>query len=71
MPAAVRGARVAEPRGLAEQLDFAGVGSDQTAENLDECGLAGAVLAEQRMNVARPDGERHVIQGNRGAEMLS
>ena len=67
----MRGARVAEPRGLTEQMDVAGVGSDETAEDFDECGLAGAVLAEQRMNVARPDGERHVIQGNRGAEVLS
>ena len=69
--AAVRGPGTAQPCTLAEEGDIAGVRPDQAAENLDQRGLAGAVLAQQRVHVAGPDGQRHIIQGNRGAEMLS
>src|SRR3954451_17746765 len=46
------------------------VGRVVADEGLDQRRLAGAVLADQRVNLARPDVERRVDQRARGAERL-
>ena len=42
--------------------NLAGIGGDRAAEHLHQRRLAGAVLAEQHMRLARPDRERDVAQ---------
>src|SRR5262249_51174284 len=54
---------VAEGEGLAEQLDAALVRGDQAGHDLDERRLAGAVLAEQAVDLARPYLEVHAVEG--------
>src|SRR3990172_1329283 len=41
-----------------------------TRNNLHECGLAGAVLADQRVNLARTHIERHIVEYGNTAEGL-
>jgi hypothetical protein len=49
-------------------LDRAGVGLEQPVEHAHQRALAGAVLADQRMNLARAKVERDRIVGNDGTE---
>src|SRR5258706_15484746 len=50
--------------------DLAGIGAVEAAEDLAERALAGTVLAEQGMDLARPDLEIDSIIGEDGAESL-
>ena len=55
---------------LAGQQDLAAVGLVHAGHDLDQRRLAGAVLAEQRMDFAGVERERHVLQRLRGVEPL-
>ena len=52
---------------LAAEEDLAPVGADDPGDDLDQRRLAGAVLADQRMDPAPGDLERHIGQGLRRA----
>ena len=54
--------RAGQHRRAAEQFDRATVGQDQPGQQLDDGGLAGAVLAEQGMHFAGHDAERRIIE---------
>ena len=55
---------------LAVDQDLPRIGLVDAAQDLDQGGFAGAVLAEQRDDLAPSDGERDVPQGVGAAEML-
>ena len=63
----LRGARVGEAHRLAVDPHLAGVGRDDAGEDVHQRRLAGAVLAEQRMNLARLAGRsrRRAAPGRR------
>ena len=67
---AVRHPGAREPDRAALDADRARVGQDQTREQLDDRRLAGAVLAQKRMDIAGRDAEGDVIGGHGGAERL-
>ncbi len=56
--------RRADPPGLAENLDKAGIGLHEAAQQLDEGRLARPVLAEQRMHASRPHRKADVRDGD-------
>ena len=64
-------ARRVDAGGAAEQRNFAGVRPAEAAQHLDQRRLARAVLAEQRMDLAARDGERHVVERDGRAERLA
>ena len=51
--------------------DLAGVGQVDAAQHIDQRGLAGAVLAQQRMDGARPHGEVRAVAGDCSWELLA
>src|SRR5512140_581731 len=55
---------------LAAEEDLAAVGREEAADQVDEAGLAGAVGADQREDLAFDDAEVHVVDGARLAEVL-
>ena len=65
-------ARAGRPmlRVLAEHANAARVLADQPGQYLDEGGLAGAVLADQRANLALRHRERYVVEGDGRVEPL-
>ena len=50
--------------------DLAAVGAIEAGEDVHQRRLAGAVLAEQRVQLARTELELRVVEGDRGAEAL-
>ncbi len=56
--------------GAAGEPDLAGVGRVDPRQNLDQRRLAGAVLAEQRVDLAAPDVEIDVVERERRGEPL-
>ena len=56
--------------GRPSQSDFAGARLDDAVEDLDEGRLAGAVLAEQRVDLAAPDREVDAVIGEEPAVAL-
>ena len=61
---------VAVPVGLAADRHAAPVGLEHVGQDLDEGRLAGAVLAQQRHDLAARDVEAHALQRARAAEGL-
>lgn len=57
-----------EAGGFAVEEDGSGLGLVDAGEHLDEGGLPGAVLSDEGVDRAGPDGEAHVVQGLDGAE---
>ena len=55
---------------VAEHVNAAGILADQPGQDLDEGGLAGAVLADQRADLALRDGKRYVVEGDGRVEPL-
>ena len=55
---------------LAAVADAAAIQRVDAGQNLDQCGFARAVLAEQRDDLAAADAQTHVVQRARGAELL-
>ena len=62
--------RAARGRGLAVDQDLAVVGRVDAGHDLDQRRLAGPVLADQRVHLAPPQLERHVVEGTGGPEAL-
>ena len=58
------------PVGLAIDQHLSAIGPEQAAEDLDERGFAGAVLAQKRHDLAATDIEAHALQGTRRPEAL-
>ena len=48
--------------------DFAAVGNQDAAKEVDESGFAGPVLAEQGVDATGAEGQRHVFQGAHAGE---
>ena len=61
---------LATPGLTAADFDCARVGAQHAREDGDQCRLAGAVLAEQRVNLPRVNGKRHFVVGNDSGETL-
>jgi hypothetical protein len=59
------------PKRVAGERDLAGVGLIDAGQDLDEGGLARAVFTEQRMDLSRPDGEIHAVEGDHTGEALA
>jgi hypothetical protein len=55
---------------LAANPDFPAVGLQQALQHVHQGGLAGAVLAEQGMDLAGVDRKRHIVQGAHPGERL-
>src|SRR5579883_587108 len=51
-------------RQLAIDIDFTGIWAQQTVEDVHQRGFAGAVLADQRVNLPLLHSEAHIIVGN-------
>ena len=64
-------ARRAQARRVAEDLYAASIRQDQSGEQLDDRGFAGAVLAEQRVHASLRDRERDVVDCDGRAEGLA
>ena len=62
--------RIADPDRFAVEQNHARVGLVGAEQDVHQGGLAGAVLAEQSQNVARPDDEVDAVVGANGAERL-
>ncbi len=62
--------RRAEADGLALEDDGAAVGRELARQHAHQGGLAGAVLAKQRMNLAGAEIEIHALQRREPAEAL-
>jgi hypothetical protein len=62
--------RVADVHRLAVDQDLTGVGAVDAGHDLDQRGLARAVLADQRVHLARIERQRHILQRLRGVEAL-
>ena len=69
--AGVRGAGEHELRGRRPSISAPRVGLMDAAEDLDERRLAGAVLADERVDLAAVQLERHALQRVHGAERLA
>ena len=65
-----RVARRAERHGLAVDADLARVGLVEPGQDVHERALAGAVLAEQGVDLARPQVEVDVVVGDDAGEAL-
>ena len=59
------------PVGLTIDQHLAAIGPEQTTENLDERGFAGAVLTQESQNFATMDVEAHALQGAGRPEALA
>ena len=70
MPAAIASAGPLMRRGLAVDEDLALVGLQQPVEHVHQRRLAGAVLAEQRVDLTGLDDEVDVVVGHEAAEAL-
>ena len=68
---AARGAGVRDADGRAVEHDLALVGREDAVDHLDESRLARAVLAEQGVNLARPDAEIDVVVGAHAGKRLA
>ena len=55
----------------AAEADDAGIAREDAGHRLDQRGLARAVLAEQRVNLAGPQGEIHLLQGAQRAKAFA
>ena len=66
----LRGARIVKADGLALQQHFAGVRREHAGEDVHERRLAGAVLAEQRVDLAALEVEIDAAQRLHAAEAL-
>ena len=66
----LRGARIVEADGPPLQKHLARIGSEDAGEDVHERRLAGAVLTEQRMNLAALEVEIDAAQSLHAAEML-
>ena len=64
----LRGVRAREAHLLAGQSDHARVERERPGDGLDQRGLAGAVLAHQRVDLARVHPEVHPVEGELGPE---
>src|SRR5258706_1920549 len=69
-PRVERVARRREGDRLAVDREGAVVGRVDAREGLDQGRLAGAVVAEQAVDLARPDRERYALEGDDGTEVL-
>ena len=58
------------PVGLAVDQNLSGIGPEQAAEDLDERGFAGTVLAQEGQDLAAMHVEAHALQGTRRPEAL-
>jgi len=56
---------------LPEQLDFAGVSALRAGQNLEQRRLAGAVLAQERMDLRRSDFEMDVLKREHAGKALA
>ena len=65
-----RGARARDPGLVPAYLDGAGIGALHAREDGDQRRLAGAVLAQQRVDLRRVDGERDRVVGDDSGETL-
>ncbi len=70
MPVLDRVARRGDPDLLAVDQDLAGVGLQQPVEHVHQRALAGAVLTEQAVDLARLDHQVDVVVGDQRAEAL-
>jgi hypothetical protein len=50
--------------------DLSGVRSNKSTKNLDYGGFAGAILTDDRSNLAGRDGDRDILECNRCLEAL-
>ena len=62
--------RSAGRQGSAFELDFAGIGNDGAAQDLDERGFAGAILADERADLTSADLEVEVGEHGHAAVRL-
>ena len=69
-PEPVRVGHIADVHTPSVVDNLAGVGTVDAAEDLDERGFAGAVLAEQRVDLAGPQLEVHAVERHDAAEAL-
>ena len=65
MPAAIASRGEPKATGSAVEQDLAGVGPVQPGQDVHQRALAGAVLAEQRVDLARAHVEVDVVVGER------
>lgn len=70
-PGLLRLERAGEADGFAAHAHLALVAPVHTGEHLDEGGLAGPVLADERVDLARAQGEGDVVQGDDAREPLA
>src|SRR5208282_4648228 len=63
-----RSIRRAERKRFPIEADRAGVGTNSSREDIHQRGLAGAILAEQRVNLARARGELDSIERDSSPE---
>jgi hypothetical protein len=56
---------------LTEQLDLAGVRSLRAGQDLEQRRLAGAILAQERMNLRRPDFEMDILKREHAGKALA
>ena len=71
MPCSIACARAGERDGLAVDLDRAGVGLERAVEDLHERRLARAVLAGERVDLARQQLEVDAVEGQHARERLA
>ena len=55
---------------LAIDLDLARIGLDQAVENIHQCAFAGAVLADERVDLPGKDREVDAVIGQDAGELL-
>ena len=70
MPAAIASRGERKSTGLAEEPDLAGVGAVEPVEHVHERALAGAVLAEQGVDLAEAEVEVDAVVGDDAGEAL-
>ena len=70
IPSAIASPGRAETRRLAVDQDLALVRLEEPVEDVHQRGLAGAVLAEQAVDLTRLDGQVDVVVGDERAEAL-
>ena len=70
MPSRHRALRVVDVDQLAVEHNCAMVGLVDTAKNLDQGRLAGAVLADDGVDLPRPNSDGDLLKGMRAAERL-
>ncbi len=62
--------RIGDLDRLAVELHFAGIGLDRAEDEFHQRRLAGAVLAQHGMDLARRDGEAHAVVGDHAGVSL-